>query len=102
LNPKFEIEKYLHLKIDREDKYMLHSDDRIACVQFWIRHKGRFPTLYEAALRILEIPASQYLSERAFSAATNGQPATRDSILPSTLSDIVYLLSKAESSAEEK
>jgi hAT family C-terminal dimerisation region len=91
----------LHLKIDREDKYMLQSDDRIACVQFWIRHKGQFTTLYEAALRILAIPASQCLSERAFLAAGNAQPATRDSMLPSTFSDIIYLRSKAESAAEE-
>jgi hypothetical protein len=54
-NPKYEIEKYLHLKIDRKDKYIIQSDDRIACVQIWIRHKGRFTTLCEAALRIIAI-----------------------------------------------
>jgi hAT family C-terminal dimerisation region len=80
---------------------MLQFDDPIACVQFWIRHKGRFTTLYEAALRILAIPASQCLSERAFSAAENAQPATRDSMIPSTLSDMIHLRSKAESAAEE-
>jgi hypothetical protein len=80
---------------------MLHSDDPIACFKFWIGHKGRFTTLYEAALRILAIPVSQCLSERAFSAAGNAQPAPRDSMLPYTLSDIIYLSSKAESAAEE-
>jgi hypothetical protein len=100
-NPREEIDKYLRYKISQQDKELLQSDDPFACVYFWIRQRGRFPIVCEAALRILAVPASQCLSERAFSAAGNAQPATRDSMLPSTLSDIIYLRSRADSEADE-
>jgi hAT family C-terminal dimerisation region len=101
-NPRDEIERYLQYTLGREDKTMLQSDDPFAIVNFWIRQKGRFPCLYEAALHILAIPASQCLPERAFSAADNAQPTTRDSMLPSTLSDIIYLRSKTECEEKER
>jgi hypothetical protein len=68
-NPREKIDRYLRYKISRQDKELLQSDDPFACVCFWIRQRGRFPIVYEAALRILAVPVSQCLSERVFSAA---------------------------------
>jgi hypothetical protein len=98
-NPTDKLDTHLSYDLSKDDRELLMAEDPFACVAFWIKNKSRFPVLYEVALRILAIPASQCLSERALSAAANAQPANRDSLMPSSPNDILFKRSKADAEA---
>lgn len=60
--------------------------------EFWRKNQHDFPNVARLAMRILCIPASSASSERQFSLLNREAPPLRSSLKPSTLSNLVLLV----------
>lgn len=74
------------------DEYlMMETEDTQEILTWWIRHKKRFPILFEVVRMVLAIPASSSTSERVFSQGTKICSSLRRSLAPKKVTDIMLI-----------
>lgn len=93
-----ELDHYHIDDIHMDQSYSVEGD--IGVAKWWIDNRGKYPELFEIAMRVLATPASSCSSERNFSCVNNIVTSKRTCLRPKGVDDLVFLRSALKEAPE--